>query len=300
MIKWNDEMIEDLKVMKIKDFAKKYNMAENSARTKLKKINEETNGVVETKKEDKVDKVEKEEKEVINSSELKIIPSVILDINKLISQGVTFYVQETKNEINKYEKMILDLEHTLENNFNLSNEDKINISENIGIIRRKRRLHKNEVELIEKNKLDCQAFVKFIQIVKDFSSEIDNRVYKTRILKEEIGINLITSENNTMIKELKEKVNMNEEVVQRLLDLEKSNLKFRRKEAREKGQVVAIDKIKPNWKDLINTLDTQTKQDIIDDAYKMYKGVDIAEVKDFAVWNSIIPELLLAKGYFLR
>lgn len=34
MIKWNDEMIEDLKVMKIKDFAKKYNMAENSARTK--------------------------------------------------------------------------------------------------------------------------------------------------------------------------------------------------------------------------------------------------------------------------
>lgn len=297
MIKWNNEMIEDLKVMKIKEFAEKYNMSENSARTKLKKINEETNNVVEVKKEEKI---EKEEKEVINSSELKIIPSVILDINKLISQGVTFYVQESKNEINKYEKMILDLEHTLENNFNLSNEDKINISENIGIIRRKRRLHKNEVELIEKNKLDCQAFVKFIQIVKDFSSEIDNRVYKTRILKEEIGINLIASENNTMIKELKEKANMNEAVVQRLLDLEKSNLKFRRKEAREKGQVVAIDKIKPNWKDLMNTLDTQTKQGIIDDAYKMYKGVDIAEVKDFAVWNSIIPELLLAKGYFLR
>lgn len=297
MIKWNDEMIEDLKVMKIKEFAEKYNMSENSARTKLKKINEETKNVVEEKKEDEV---EKEEKEVINSSELKIIPSVILDINKLISQGVTFYTQESKNEINKYEKMILDLEHTLENNYNLSNEDKINISENIGIIRRKRRLHKNEVELIEKNKLDCQAFVKFIQIVKDFSSEIDNRVYKTRILKEEIGINLIASENNTMIKELKEKANMNEEVIQRLLDLEKSNLKFRRKEAREKGQVVAIDKIKPNWKDLMNTLDTQTKQGIIDDAYKMYKGVDITEVKDFVVWNSIMPELLLEKGYFLR
>lgn len=294
MIKWTEEMIEDLKVMKIKEFAEKYNMSENSARTKLKKINEETKNVVEEKKEDEV------EKEVINSSELTIVPSVILDIDKLISQGVTFYVQESKNEINKYEKMILDLEHTLENNFNLSNEDKINISENIGIIRRKRRLHKNEVELIEKNKLDCQAFVKFIQIVKDFSSEIDNRVYKTRILKEEIGINLIASENNTMIKELKEKVNMNEEVVQRLLELEKSNLKFRRKEAREKGQVVAIDKIKPNWKDLINTLDTQTKQGIIDDAYKIYKGVDIADVKDFVVWNSILPELLFEKGYFLR
>lgn len=295
MIKWTNEMIEDLKTMKRGEFCEKYKISYNTAKAKLDKLNEST---VEIK--EKECKKEDSQSETFNSNVLKIIPSVILDIDKLIKQGSTFYIQESKNKLSTYDKMVSDLEHTLECNYDMNDEEYINISRNIGIIRRKRRLHKNEIELLENNKVDCQNFIKFIQTIKDFSSKVDNRIYHTRVLKEEIGIKIITSENNSRIKELENAVNGGDSLVSKLMELEKANLKFRRKECRDKGEIVAIDRLKPNWKDMFNSLDDITKKGILDEAYSKYNDIDLKEVKDFRVWQEILPQLLVDKKYFLR
>lgn len=295
MIKWTNEMIEDLKTMKRGEFCKKYKISYNTAKAKLDKLNEST---VEIK--EKECKKEDSQSETFNSNVLKIIPSVILDIDKLIKQGSTFYIQESKNKLSTYDKMVSDLEHTLECNYDMNDEDYINISRNIGIIRRKRRLHKNEIELLENNKVDCQNFIKFIQTIKDFSSHVDNRVYSTRVLKDELGDKLIVSENNKLIKELKEQVKISDDIISRLLSLEKFNLKQNRKCKREKGEVVSIDMLVGNWRELFNELDNETRNGILTDSYNVYKGVDIKEVKDYIVWNDILPDMLVEKKYFLR
>lgn len=285
MIKWTKQMLEELKgEVNLKEFAKKYNMSEASARLKKKSLIQPI--------EKKVEVVKKEEPK-------KLLP-IILDEEKLIEQGVTFYVQESKNQLSTYDKMISDLEHTLENNYNLSDKELVNISRDIGIIRRKRRLHKNELHLIENNKIECGAFIKFIKACREYSEQADNRIYTTRVLKEKIGEELIASENNKMIEELKEKAKVSEDMIIKIMELEKSNLKFRRKEMREQRQQVAIDLLKPNWKDMFNALDDETKKGILTDAYAKYNEVDIKEVKDFRVWQEILPQMLVEKKYFLR
>lgn len=294
MINWTNEMIDDLKNMKRGEFCKKYKISYTTAKLKLDSINE----VQPKKKENKM--VVGDKNETFNSNELKIIPSVILDIDKLIKQGATFYIQESRNQLSTYDKMVSDLEHTLECNYDMSDEEYINISKNIGVIKRKRRLHKNEIELLENNKVDCQNFIKFIQTIKDFSSKVDNRVYHTRVLKEEIGIKIITSENNSRIKELENAVNADDSIITKLMELEKSNLKFRRKDMRDRGELVPIDKLKPNWRDMFNALDELTKKGMLDEAYAKYRDIDLKEVKDFRVWQEILPQMLVEKKYFLK
>lgn len=293
MIKWTEEMLKDLNVLSVNDFSKKYGISKPTIR---KKVNSISNN---ERKEDGKMREEKEFK-MCNASELTIVPSVILNIDKLIKEGTTFYIQDSKNEIKKYEAMIQDLEHTLENSFDMSDEDYIAISKNIGVIRRKRRLYKNEVELLEKNKVDCQTFIKFIQTIKEFSSEVDNRIYNTRVMKEQIGNKIITSENNLLIKELKEQVKISDDIISRLLSLEKFNIKQHRKNRREKGEVVSVDILVGNWRELFNELDSETRNGILTDSYNVYKGVDIKEVKDYIVWNDILPDMLVEKKYFLR
>ena len=250
MIKWTKQMLEELKgEVNLKEFAKKYNMSEASARLKKKSLIQPI---------EKVEVVKKEEPK-------KLLP-IILDEEKLIEQGVTFYVQESKNQLSTYDKMISDLEHTLENNYNLSDKELVNISRDIGIIRRKRRLHKNELHLIENNKIECGAFIKFIKACREYS----------------------------------EKAKVSEDKIIKIMELEKSNLKFRRKEMREQRQQVAIDLLKPNWRDMFNALDDETKKGILTDAYAKYNEVDIEEVKDFRVWHEILPQMLVEKKYFLR
>lgn len=285
MIKWTKQMIEELKGgANLKEFANKYNMSESSARLKKKSL---------------IQPLEKKVEVVKNEEPKKLLP-IILDEEKLIEQGATFYVQESKNQLSIYDKMISDLEHTLENNYNLSDKELANISKDIGIIRRKRRLHKNELHLIENNKIECGAFIRFIKACREYSEQVDNRIYTTRVLKEKIGEELIASENNKMIEELKEKAKVSEDMIIKIMELEKSNLKFRRKEMREQRQPVAIDLLKPNWRDMFNALDDETKKGILTDAYAKYNEVDIKEVKDFRVWQEILPQMLVEKKYFLR
>lgn len=285
MIKWTKQMIEELKGgANLKEFANKYNMSESSARLKKKSL---------------IQPLEKKVEVVKNEEPKRLLP-IILDEEKLIEQGATFYVQESKNQLSIYDKMISDLEHTLENNYNLSDKELANISRDIGIIRRKRRLHKNELHLIENNKIECGAFIRFIKACREYSEQVDNRIYTTRVLKEKIGEELIASENNKMIEELKEKTKVSEDMIIKIMELEKSNLKFRRKEMREQRQPVAIDLLKPNWRDMFNALDDETKKGILTDAYAKYNEVDIKEVRDFRVWQEILPQMLVEKKYFLR
>ena len=293
MIKWTEEMLKDLNILSVNDFSKKYGISKPTIR---KKVNSLSNN--ERKEDGKM--VEEKEFKMCNASELTIVPSVILNIDKLIKEGTTFYIQDSKNEIKKYEAMIQDLEHALENSFDMSDEDYIAISKNIGVIRRKRRLYKNEVELLEKNKVDCQTFIKFIQTIKEFSSEVDNRIYNTRVMKEQIGNRIIASENNLLIKELKEQAKISDDIISRLLSLEKFNIKQHRKNRREKGEVVSVDMLVGNWRELFNELDNETRNGILTDSYNVYKGVDIKEVKDYIVWNDILPDMLVEKKYFLR
>lgn len=299
MIKWTDEMIEELKNVKdnkeLKQFSVLYGMSYNTAKKKFESLQEKEE-VIETKKEIKV------EKEFENANELKIVPSVILNIDKLIKEGATFYIQESRNQLSKHDKIISDLEHLLEINYdNMTEEECAKISKEIGKNRRQRRCYKNEIELLENNKIDCQNFIKFINIVQEFSSHIDNRLYNVRVLKEELGDKLIVSENNRLIEELKEKAKVSDDIIQRLIELEKNNLKNIRKTMREKGEVVSVDKLDRDWLNKFNTeLDKETRNNIIDECYKKYTGVNIKEVRDYTVWSNIIPNYLYEKKYFLR
>lgn len=237
-------------------------------------------------------------------SKVTIIPSVIIDIDKLIEQGFETYLNNSIKQMKIYERMTQDLLHLLENNIDMNEEDAVSVSKDIGAIRRKRRLHKNEITLLEANKNDCEAFIRFIKTTREFSDRVDNYVYKTRVMKEVVGDTLIASENNQLLKSLKEKAELSEDVINRLLCLEKFTLKQVRKNKREKKELVVVDMLKNNWKVLFENLEGTIKNSIITEAESIYdkreNAVAVPQVKEFVVWSDIIPTLLYCRNMFLK
>lgn len=237
-------------------------------------------------------------------SKVSIVPSVIIDIDKLIEHGFEAYFNNSIKQMKMYERMTQDLLHLLENNIDMSVEDYIAVSKDIGAIRRKRRLHKNEIALLEANKGDCEAFIRFIVTAREFSNKVDNYVYKTRVMKEVVGETLIASENNQLLKSLKEKAELTDDIINRLLCLEKFTLKQVRKNKREKKELVAVDMLKNNWKKLFENLEETLKNIIIKEAEDIYdkraNSVAVPEIKEFVVWSDIIPTLLYYRNMFLK
>lgn len=272
---------------------------------------------------DTITKIEKEinEENKIEVNKFEYIDKVIVDIEKLIKEGVTFYINNSRNEVSNYDKTISDLRHLLESNYDtMENEELIRISKEIGNVCRKRRLYKNEIEFLTVNKSDCQSFINFINSMKEYSKTLDDRIYNTRILKEQIGNFMITSKNNSRlnnlrernlelenkVKELEIKVNnsqmgVSEETINRLYTLEQANLKETRRKKREKGEKVSIDYLKPNWRDLFQKeLDPLTKNGVINDCYAKYSGINIKKIRDLDVWERILPDYLYEKKWFLK
>lgn len=335
MVKWTDKMITELLYTKNPNvIAKKYKIGYETARRKLIEIT----GVKSlTELKDKKDNKPVVKKEAIKEKEIKEIKKeeikeekeeckfmdninkIIVDVDALKNKGINFYLTDSRKEIGNYDKQISDYRHALENSYDsLDNEELAQISKNIGSISRKRRLFKNEIEFIDNHRTETQGFLDFLAEIDKETKKIDNKLYSTRILKEDIGHVVITSEHNDLLvdlenenKELKQKINILEnapkqqsipdDIKDRLYSLEKFNLKEKRKKQREKGQPVAIDYLKQNWKDLFNSeLDDLTKNGIIKDCYDKYTGVNIKEIKDLEVWGTIIPEYLVEKQYFLK
>lgn len=312
-INWTKEMIEELKVCNnITEFAEKYGMSYNSARTKKKSFEEV--------KENKVEIVEKEIKvelkdklEEVNASNIAIIPSLILDMDSLIEKGVDEYLDIVMDKQKEVDLAIIDIRHSLENDFeNIDNETKINMCDNTGLLSRKRRFYKDEIAFLSARKEECSAFINFVKDVRKYSESMLDRVYTTRVLKQELGVMTIVNENNSELKSLRAKIQQLEknvipqELKDRLLALEKFNLKQQRKAHREAGQPIAIDKLLPNWSDLFNKLDDITKNGIIQELSELRatrnkgKAYVIKEVEDFLLMNDDLPRHLVRVGYFLK
>lgn len=312
-INWSKKMIDELKLCNnITEFAEKYGMSYNSARAKKKGFEEV--------KENKVEIVEKELKvelkdklEEVNASNIAIIPSLILDMDSLIEKGVDEYLTISMSKQKEIDLSIIDISHALENDYeNISNETKINMCDNVGKLRRKRRFYKDEIAFISARKDECTTFINFIKEVRKYSEGMLDRVYTTRVLKEELGVMCITNENNSELKSLRNKIQQLEknvipqELKDRLLSLEKFNLKQQRKAHREAGQFIAIDKLLPNWSDLFNKLDAVTKNGIIQELSELRatknkgKAYIIKEVEDFLLMNDDLPRHLVRVGYFLK
>lgn len=348
MIKWTDKMINELLYTKNPNMiAKKYKIGYETSRRKLLELLG-VKSIAELKEKEEMEKkiqeekkemeLEKEQEEILKNNQKEVegtedniveektieckivnnIQKVIVDIDALKNKGINFYLTDSRKEIGNYDKQISDYRHALENSYDtLDDIELAQISRNIGSLSRKRRLFKNEMEFIDHHRTETQGFLDFLDLIDRESQKIDNKLYSTRILKEDIGHVVITSENNNMLKdlenenqELKKRLNDLErnpnpilppDIKDRLYSLEKFNLKETRKRQREKGQDIAIDHLKQNWKELFNSeLDDFTKNGIISDCYAKYTGVNVKEIRDLDVWGRIIPEYLYEKQYFLK
>lgn len=276
MIIWTNEMLENLKNMGLKEFCEQYKMSIPTARNKRKEI--------ESKAKEKISVSLKE----VRASKLEIVPSVILDLDKLIKEGYAFYSSNHNNEIKKLENMILDFEHILEAD-DVSDEDAIKIARSIAECRRVRREYKNEKQFLDANKVDCEHFISFIKNLKSFSNNVEHYIYKPRVLKDIIGEKINVNQKN-----------ISEDVIERLLALEKMNIKQSRQIKRSKGELVEIDLLKNNFIDLFKKLDEQTRTSLLLDCEQIYKGVEIDKVKEYVIYNSILPYVLYKNNYFLK
>lgn len=315
-IKWTDEMIKELlDTSSITQFSKKWGMSYNSA--KNKRI------ILLAEKDEKIESIEEKGKvalekqlEEVNATQISIVPSIILNIDNLIDKGTKFYLVDVMTNISTLDKSISDIEHILENSYKtLDNETLITLSKNIGILRNKRRLYKNEYNFLDNNRVNCDYFIKFIKDVENYSQRVCDKIYSTKVLKEELGKVHITNENNSELLKLRERVSQLEKeskllnvpsnvnaYEKRLLVLEKFRVKQDRKNKRDKGEIVAIDNLSSNWKVLFEKLDSTTKKGILDECYSllddMYK--QNSEVADYLVWNEVLPQCLYNKKYFLK
>ena len=280
MIIWTKEMLKELKeTTDLKSFCEKYSMSLPTARNKKKEMDKISHA--------KVTEALKE----VRASKLDIIPSVILDIDKLIKEGHNFYIANCNNEIKRLENMIMDFEHYLEAH-DLSDDELIRVSKSIAECRRIRRQYKNEKTFLDSNKLECENFVKFVKNLKEFSKSVEHCVYKPRILKDFLGETV--KPTSTAVSQI-----MSQEVMDRLYSLEKFNLKEARKKQRERGEQPDIDLLKQNYQDLFKKLDKDTQIGILNECENMYRGVDIPQIKEYIIMNSVLPHLLVQKGYFL-
>lgn len=323
-IEWTNEMDNYLMSMGVtlKHFSEMYGVSVTSVHArknyllgKLASDDDEV-AIVQDKKEiDKVEEVKEKEEQELNSTLLKIIPSVLLDVDSLIEKGSKFYVTDVRNKISESDKALEDCIHILESNYDsMTNEDKLEVTNNIGLLRRQRRVYKNEHEFLENNKYDCDSFIKFIKELKQYSEKVCNNIYRPRVLKQQLGTRIIVSDNNAELKALKEKVSELEakqhevkdnNTLQYLIKLEKYKVKQTRAEKRAKGDRVPIDELVTGWREEFNNkLDEQTKKAILGDCYAIYRKDEerpmFKELEDLVVWNEILPHQLMVKEYFLK
>lgn len=312
-IVWTNEMEKELlNTNDITKFSRKWGMSYNSANNKRIILLKE----IEPKNDIQVEKTVLEEQ---NATIVSIIPSVILNIDSLIEKGTKFYLTDVVNNISNIDKSISDIEHILEYKYNtLSKEELATLSANIGKLRCKRRLYKNEYDFLDKNRFDCESFIKFIKEIRNYSQRICDKTYSTRVLKEELGKVHIVNENNSKLSELKELVealknendmlksngsSCDKDYIDKIIKLEKYRIKQVRKNNREKGIEVWADFMQLNWKQLFDNLDKQTKEAFIKDAYDKYRdsnNLQQKDIMDYVVWNDILPNMLFSKGYFLK
>lgn len=326
-INWTKEMLEELKeTNSITEFAKKYGMSYNSASSKRKSLFGDYKPVVIEEKKEVVEIVEnetvlEEKLEEVNATTISIIPSIILNIDNLIEKGTKFYLAEVMNNVSTLDKSVSDIEHILEHQYRTLDKDSLaTLSQNIGILKNKRRLYKNEYDFLDNNRVNCDSFIKFIKEIRNYSQKVCDKRYSTRVLKEELGKVHIINENNSelqklrgMVKQLEHENNMLKEnlsnsttdssYIDRVLKLEKLRLKQERRIGREKGEIVYIDVLEPNWKELFNSMDSDTKKGMLKDCYDAFNaGAYIKEkaIADYIVWNEILPKYLYDKKYFIK
>ena len=304
-IVWKKEMEEELLSLttigdKVK-YSKKYNIALSTINKKIKELN----GLVKTEKKIEI----APEKTIVKQKEYHNVEDIILYTEDLINKGVTFYLEDVKKRLSEQDKKIANYLHLIELEFeSIDKKEYENVLNNIKNISRKRRIIKNEFEFINEYRSELSTYIEFQKEVKKFCNKLNNKKYTlaleevdTDIIKsvnlkhnDEIEIMELKKENDKLIKEL----DGNKELLDRFIKTERTVIKMSRQISREKNEIVPIDKLDKNWRNLFNNLDSQTKNEILTTCYNHYSDLDLKPLKDLYVWEKILPQFLYEHNYF--
>lgn len=222
--------------------------------------------------------------------------NVISDFNKLRVIGYEDYVAETIKMLSETDRHLSDLMHLIE----INGEEDVDSNEmmrNIKLLRRKRRIVKNEMEFLTANANDCIATIRFLYNANKYSETVRDKIYNTRVMKEELGKILITSPHNNELDELRRKV---KELEAQLKSKGSSNNIY-------DGEIILknITKeptlyLRENWSVMFHNENKAYRDAVVTEAYKaFYKELgDEAYEKplmDFLVWQEFVPRILMTR-----
>lgn len=290
MIKWTAEMIEELKQVKnVMDFCRKYNISNVSAYSKRK--------------------------EILGLSTKKKTNDIISNEAELIENGLEGYINIIEDKLLKSNGSLQDIYHYLEgiDHEKITEEQSLSLVKFISSERKIRRVYKNELSFLKENKELVPSYIQFMKNRAKATVNNSTSYYNTKQLTAQLGSVFVSDnvkENSETISELKRNIDRLEKgydavdaYVNRLLSLEKMRIKQERKTKRENNQLVVIDQLKNNWKDLFNALQDKDRLSILKEVYDMTRkstGFTDKTLIDFLVWQESLPIYLYRHNMFIK
>lgn len=182
-----EEIINDLLEIEKDDFMKKYRCTENA----YLKLYYDFTAFCENEesKEEKVEEVIIPEKEIVYMND-DFFKGIFPDVDFLYEKGLKEYREHMKANQSLYDSKIADILHKMELS-EVTQAEKIALYDMMAEARRSRRGWANAYEfLIDNNGANSHKVLDHLnlkKIVDSYRRKLDNKVYGTRVLKEELG-----------------------------------------------------------------------------------------------------------------
>ncbi|MEG0151596.1 MAG: hypothetical protein RR744_00255 [Cellulosilyticaceae bacterium] len=183
-----EDIINDLMEIEKDEFIKKYRCTENAYLKLYYDFTSFVNDEEEKAEDEEVKEVIQEQKPVVIIEDL--FKGIFPEVEYLYEKGLKEYREKMKENQSKYDSQIADILHKMELT-EVSQPEKIALYDMMTEARRNRRKWGNCYEfLIDNNGSNSHKVIDYLnlrKIVESYKRKLENRVYGTRVLKEELG-----------------------------------------------------------------------------------------------------------------